>query len=169
MYFHIIRALFKSTRERFSAWCDFQAFSCRFFDLWLPFFADVNLVAEPKPHQIGRKRSNVAKAGGDWWVPATFLLQTVFSLFFVKNIWFYFFCLNIYIYFIYYSNFSVSDTSSEKDFFSQNKTHKLRLFCCFLVLFFWTLNISTLLMHFFLCILKFVLQNLRVFCFCFCF
>ncbi|XP_069977149.1 heterogeneous nuclear ribonucleoprotein C-like 3 isoform X3 [Penaeus vannamei] len=27
---------------------------------------DVNLVAEPKPHQIGRKRSNVAKAGGDW-------------------------------------------------------------------------------------------------------
>ncbi|XP_071514667.1 uncharacterized protein [Panulirus ornatus] len=27
---------------------------------------DVNLVAEPKPHQIGRKRANVAKTGGDW-------------------------------------------------------------------------------------------------------
>lgn len=26
---------------------------------------DVNLVAEPKPHQIGRKRPNVAKTGGD--------------------------------------------------------------------------------------------------------
>lgn len=27
---------------------------------------DVNLVAEPKPHQIGRKRPNVAKTSGDW-------------------------------------------------------------------------------------------------------
>lgn len=27
---------------------------------------DVNLVAEPKPHQIGRKRPNVAKSGADW-------------------------------------------------------------------------------------------------------
>ncbi|XP_042237566.1 uncharacterized protein LOC121876501 isoform X1 [Homarus americanus] len=27
---------------------------------------NVNLVAEPKPHQIGRKRPNVAKTGGDW-------------------------------------------------------------------------------------------------------
>lgn len=29
---------------------------------------DVNLVAEPKPHQIGKKRPNVAKSSGDWWV-----------------------------------------------------------------------------------------------------
>ncbi|XP_069168553.1 uncharacterized protein [Procambarus clarkii] len=28
--------------------------------------ANVNLVAEPKPHQIGRKRPNVAKTGSDW-------------------------------------------------------------------------------------------------------
>ncbi|XP_069168550.1 uncharacterized protein [Procambarus clarkii] len=27
---------------------------------------NVNLVAEPKPHQIGRKRPNVAKTGSDW-------------------------------------------------------------------------------------------------------
>ncbi|XP_045117331.1 heterogeneous nuclear ribonucleoprotein C-like isoform X5 [Portunus trituberculatus] len=27
---------------------------------------NVNLVAEPKPHQIGRKRPNVAKTSGDW-------------------------------------------------------------------------------------------------------
>jgi len=27
---------------------------------------DVNLVAEPKPHQIGRKRPNVAKTSADW-------------------------------------------------------------------------------------------------------
>ncbi|KDR12531.1 hypothetical protein L798_13609, partial [Zootermopsis nevadensis] len=27
---------------------------------------DVNLVAEPKPHQTGRKRQNVAKTGNDW-------------------------------------------------------------------------------------------------------
>uniref|UniRef100_A0A6A7FWZ0 Basic-leucine zipper transcription factor O n=1 Tax=Hirondellea gigas TaxID=1518452 RepID=A0A6A7FWZ0_9CRUS len=27
---------------------------------------DVNLVAEPKPHQIGKKRPNVAKSAGDW-------------------------------------------------------------------------------------------------------
>lgn len=29
-------------------------------------FADVNMVAEPKPHQIGRKRQNVTKTGNDW-------------------------------------------------------------------------------------------------------
>lgn len=28
--------------------------------------ADVNMVAEPKPHQIGRKRQNVTKTGNDW-------------------------------------------------------------------------------------------------------
>lgn len=27
---------------------------------------DVNMVAEPKPHQTGRKRQNVAKTGNDW-------------------------------------------------------------------------------------------------------
>ncbi|XP_037908900.1 uncharacterized protein LOC119650318 isoform X1 [Hermetia illucens] len=27
---------------------------------------DVNMVAEPKPHQIGRKRQNVTKTGNDW-------------------------------------------------------------------------------------------------------
>ncbi|XP_018012656.1 uncharacterized protein LOC108669763 [Hyalella azteca] len=27
---------------------------------------DVNLVAEPKPHQIGKKRNNLAKSAGDW-------------------------------------------------------------------------------------------------------
>lgn len=27
---------------------------------------DVNMVAEPKPHQIGRKRQNVSKTGNDW-------------------------------------------------------------------------------------------------------
>lgn len=32
------------------------------------FFADVNMVAEPKPHQTGRKRQNVTKTGNDWWV-----------------------------------------------------------------------------------------------------
>lgn len=37
-----------------------------FCDLLLAFVADVNLVAEPKPHQIGRKRPNVAKTSGDW-------------------------------------------------------------------------------------------------------
>lgn len=30
------------------------------------FFIDVNMVAEPKPHQTGRKRQNVAKTGNDW-------------------------------------------------------------------------------------------------------
>ncbi|MPC86220.1 hypothetical protein E2C01_081040 [Portunus trituberculatus] len=40
-----------------------RAFFC---DLLLAFVADVNLVAEPKPHQIGRKRPNVAKTSGDW-------------------------------------------------------------------------------------------------------
>jgi hypothetical protein len=29
-------------------------------------FSDVNLVAEPKAHQTGRKRQNVAKTGNDW-------------------------------------------------------------------------------------------------------
>lgn len=29
-------------------------------------FSDVNMVAEPKPHQIGRKRQNVTKTGNDW-------------------------------------------------------------------------------------------------------
>lgn len=29
-------------------------------------FSDVNMVAEPKPHQTGRKRQNVAKTGNDW-------------------------------------------------------------------------------------------------------
>ncbi|XP_031366815.1 uncharacterized protein LOC102680125 isoform X3 [Apis dorsata] len=28
--------------------------------------ADVNMVAEPKPHQTGRKRQNVTKTGNDW-------------------------------------------------------------------------------------------------------
>lgn len=28
--------------------------------------ADVNMVAEPKAHQIGRKRQNVTKTGNDW-------------------------------------------------------------------------------------------------------
>ena len=32
----------------------------------LLFVADVNMVAEPKPHQTGRKRQNVAKTGNDW-------------------------------------------------------------------------------------------------------
>lgn len=32
------------------------------------FFADVNMVAEPKPHQTGRKRQNVTKTGNDWYV-----------------------------------------------------------------------------------------------------
>ncbi|KAE8739219.1 hypothetical protein FOCC_FOCC015292 [Frankliniella occidentalis] len=27
---------------------------------------DVNMVADPKPHQTGRKRQNVAKTGNDW-------------------------------------------------------------------------------------------------------
>lgn len=27
---------------------------------------DVNLVAEPKPHQVGRERQNVSKTGNDW-------------------------------------------------------------------------------------------------------
>ncbi|XP_076057204.1 uncharacterized protein LOC143034740 [Oratosquilla oratoria] len=27
---------------------------------------DVNLVAEPKPHQVGRKRANLAKTGSEW-------------------------------------------------------------------------------------------------------
>ncbi|EFN83399.1 hypothetical protein EAI_02213, partial [Harpegnathos saltator] len=27
---------------------------------------DVNMVAEPKPHQTGRKRQNVTKTGNDW-------------------------------------------------------------------------------------------------------
>lgn len=26
------------------------------------------MVAEPKPHQTGRKRQNVTKTGNDWWV-----------------------------------------------------------------------------------------------------
>lgn len=30
------------------------------------FVSDVNMVAEPKPHQTGRKRQNVAKTGNDW-------------------------------------------------------------------------------------------------------
>lgn len=30
------------------------------------FVADVNMVAEPKPHQVGRKRQNVSKTGNDW-------------------------------------------------------------------------------------------------------
>jgi len=29
-------------------------------------FSDVNMVAEPKPHQTGRKRQNVSKTGNDW-------------------------------------------------------------------------------------------------------
>lgn len=29
-------------------------------------FPDVNMVADPKPHQTGRKRQNVAKTGNDW-------------------------------------------------------------------------------------------------------
>lgn len=29
-------------------------------------FSDVNLVCEPKPHQIGRKRQNLSKTGNDW-------------------------------------------------------------------------------------------------------
>jgi len=34
---------------------------------WSQFlFADVNMVAEPKPHQTGRKRQNVTKTGNDW-------------------------------------------------------------------------------------------------------
>src|SRR5437016_2507847 len=35
---------------------------CRLHDL----FADVNMVAEPKAHQTGRKRQNIAKTGNDW-------------------------------------------------------------------------------------------------------
>ena len=30
------------------------------------YFADVNLVAEPKPHQTGRERLNVNETGNDW-------------------------------------------------------------------------------------------------------
>lgn len=37
------------------------------------FVADVNMVAEPKPHQTGRKRQNVTKTGNDWWVNLLFL------------------------------------------------------------------------------------------------
>lgn len=29
-------------------------------------FADVNMVAEPKAHQIGRNRQNITKTGNDW-------------------------------------------------------------------------------------------------------
>lgn len=29
---------------------------------------DVNMVAEPKAHQIGRNRQNVTKTGNDWYV-----------------------------------------------------------------------------------------------------
>lgn len=32
---------------------------------------DVNMVAEPKPHQTGRKRQNVAKTGNDWTTTMT--------------------------------------------------------------------------------------------------
>lgn len=38
------------------------------FRFSLSLFADVNMVAEPKAHQIGRKRQNVSKTGNDWWV-----------------------------------------------------------------------------------------------------
>lgn len=35
---------------------------------FLGLILDVNMVAEPKPHQIGRKRQNVSKTGNDWYV-----------------------------------------------------------------------------------------------------
>lgn len=41
---------------------DLYIFLCLFHD----FFSDVNLVAEPKPHQTGRKRQNLSKTGNDW-------------------------------------------------------------------------------------------------------
>lgn len=44
----------------------FLSFLTLFVSLFL--FADVNMVAEPKAHQIGRKRQNVSKTGNDWWV-----------------------------------------------------------------------------------------------------
>lgn len=41
---------------------------CFYFDFDFGFIiiADVNMVAEPKAHQIGRKRQNVSKTGNDW-------------------------------------------------------------------------------------------------------
>lgn len=37
--------------------------------------SDVNMVAEPKPHQTGRKRQNVAKTGNDWYVIILFFYK----------------------------------------------------------------------------------------------
>lgn len=42
------------------------------------------MVAEPKPHQTGRKRQNVTKTGNDWWVDVLFLKdQTELKNFFL--------------------------------------------------------------------------------------
>lgn len=44
--------------------CDFVIYS---FSLLVNIIlVDVNMVAEPKPHQIGRKRQNITKTGNDW-------------------------------------------------------------------------------------------------------
>lgn len=48
------------------------------YDNTIILFVDVNMVAEPKPHQTGRKRQNITKTGNDWWV-ARFYLQKFIS------------------------------------------------------------------------------------------
>ncbi|XP_031620081.1 hybrid signal transduction histidine kinase E [Contarinia nasturtii] len=41
---------------------------------------DVNMVAEPKPHQIGRKRQNITKTGNDWdYYYDSYCASTLFS------------------------------------------------------------------------------------------
>lgn len=41
-----------------TTWCDLMMNLC----------TDVNMVAEPKAHQIGRNRQNVTETGNDWYV-----------------------------------------------------------------------------------------------------
>lgn len=45
-------------------------------------FADVNMVAEPKPHQTGRKRQNVTKTGNDWYVYMYLYYYKTFYIFY---------------------------------------------------------------------------------------
>ncbi len=77
-FFSFFIALLFLARKRKAAFRNF--FSVSLLKKFLCFSSpDVNMVAEPKPHQVGRKRQSVTKTGNDcWWV----LCQTHICSFF---------------------------------------------------------------------------------------